>query len=67
MNNRTTYSLLLRSEEKSRDMLEMAVYALCVVSAVFAIWQFAQQPISVPTELRSTQHVIATAEEACRA
>jgi hypothetical protein len=62
MNNRTTYSLLLRSEEKSRDMLETAVYALCVLSAVFAIWQFAQQPISVPTELRSTQHILAAAE-----
>jgi hypothetical protein len=62
MNNRTTYSLLLRSEEKSRDMLEMTVYALCVLSAVFAIWQFAQQPISVPTQLGTTQQVIAAAE-----
>jgi hypothetical protein len=62
MNNRTTYSLLLRSEEKSRDMLEMAVYTLCVLSAVFAIWQFAQQPVTLPTQLTSTQHVIAAAD-----
>jgi hypothetical protein len=65
MNNRTTYSLLLRSEEKSRDMLETAVYTLCVLSAVFAIWQFAQQPVLLPTQLTSTQHVIAAAEP-CR-
>jgi hypothetical protein len=62
MNNRTTYSLLLRSEEKSRDMLETTVYALCVLSALFAIWQFAQQPVSLPTQLGSTQQVIAAAE-----
>jgi len=43
MNNQTTYTLLARSEEKSRDLLEAAVYALCILSAIVAIWQFVEQ------------------------
>jgi len=54
MNNQSIYALLVRSEEKSRDMLETAVYAICVLSAVFAIWQFAQQPNPLPTDGLST-------------
>jgi hypothetical protein len=50
MNNRPIYALLVRSEEKSRDMLETAVYAMCILSAVFAIWQFAQQPNPLPMD-----------------
>ena len=50
MNNRSIYALLVRSEEKSRDMLETAVYAICVLSAVFAIWQFAEQPNPLPMD-----------------
>jgi len=47
MNNQTTYALLVRSEEKSRDILEAAVYATCILSALVAIWQFALQPLSL--------------------
>jgi hypothetical protein len=43
MKSQTTYSLLVRSEEKSRDLLETAVYAMCILSAIVAIWQFGQQ------------------------
>jgi hypothetical protein len=43
MNSQTTYTLLVRSEEKNRDLLETAVYAMCVLSAVVAIWQFVEQ------------------------
>ncbi len=50
MNNRSIYALLVRSEEKSRNMLETAVYAMCILSAVFAIWQFAQQPNPLPMD-----------------
>lgn len=50
MNNRSIYALLVRSEEKSRDMLETAVYTICILSAVFAIWQFVQQPNPLPIE-----------------
>jgi hypothetical protein len=43
MNNPTTYTLLVRSEEKTRDLLEAAVYAMCILSAIVAIWQFVGQ------------------------
>jgi hypothetical protein len=44
----STYALLMRSEEKPRTLLEMIVYGLFILSAVAAIWQFAQQPIPLP-------------------
>ncbi len=43
MNSPTTYTLLVRSEEKSRDLLEAAVYVMCILSAIIAIWQFVEQ------------------------
>jgi hypothetical protein len=43
MNNQTTYALLVRSKETSRDLLEAAVYAMCVLSTIVAIWQFVAQ------------------------
>jgi hypothetical protein len=43
MNSQTTYSMLVRSKETSRDLLEAAVYTLCILSAIVAIWQFVAQ------------------------
>ena len=37
------YGLLVRSEEKGRSRMETAVYAVCILSAVIAIWQFIGQ------------------------
>ena len=51
MNNKfeSTYGLLVRSEEKGRGILEIAIYAACILGAVFTIWQFAQMPtVSTP-------------------
>jgi hypothetical protein len=53
----STYALLVRSEEKNRGALETIVYALCILSAVAAIWQFALQPINVPA-VGLTPHVV---------
>jgi len=39
----TTYALLIRSQEKGRSALEIAVYGLVALSTVISIWQFAQQ------------------------
>ena len=50
MKNRSTYALLVQSEEKSRNILETALYALFALSAAVSIWQFAQQPSSLPLE-----------------
>jgi hypothetical protein len=42
------YALLVRSEEKSRNALEVAIYPLLILGPLIAIWQFAQQPINIP-------------------
>ncbi len=48
----STYSfqvaLLVRSEEKNRSMLETLVCAILILSIVFSIWQFVQQPVRIP-------------------
>ncbi len=43
MKKRTTYRLLIQSEEKGRNVLETALYAIVAVSAMASIWQFAEQ------------------------
>ena len=50
MNNQveSTYGLLIRSEEKGRGILEIAVFAASVLSVIFTIYQFAQTPITSP-------------------
>ena len=50
----STYALLVRSEEKNRSMLEMLVYALFILSAVFLIWQFAHQSVAFPIDKLAT-------------
>jgi hypothetical protein len=50
MKNRYTYKLVMQSEEKSRNILEMAIYALVAISALVSIWQFAEQPNPLPLE-----------------
>jgi hypothetical protein len=50
MKTRSTYALLVQSEEKSRNIMETALYALFALSAVVSIWQFAQQSSSLPLE-----------------
>jgi hypothetical protein len=44
----STYALLVRSEEKSRNLLEMVIYPLLIIGAIIAIWQFALQPMDLP-------------------
>ena len=41
----STYALLIRSEEKGRNLLEVAVYPFLGLLSLIAIWQFAQQAI----------------------
>jgi hypothetical protein len=45
---RSTYALLMQSEEKERNLFETLVYGLFILSAVTAIWQVAHQPVKVP-------------------
>jgi hypothetical protein len=44
----STYALLIRSEEKSRNLFEVVVYPLLILGPLIAIWQFAQQPVNIP-------------------
>jgi hypothetical protein len=46
----STYSLLARSEEKSRNVFEIAIYPLLILGPLFALWQFARQPITIPAD-----------------
>jgi hypothetical protein len=50
----STYAMLVRSEEKERTFLEVAIYFLFVLSVVAAIWQFAEQPIALPLDAVTT-------------
>jgi hypothetical protein len=43
----STYALLIRSEEKSRNALEVAIYPLLILGPLIAICQFARQPINI--------------------
>jgi len=52
MNNEheSTYTLLVRSEEMGRSIIETVVYALLSLSAIVSIWQFARQPNQLPID-----------------
>jgi len=51
----STYALLARSEEKSRNVFEMAIYPLLILGPLVALWQFARQPVTIPADgLRGT-------------
>ena len=42
----STYALIVRSEEKERNLFEGAVYLVLILSAVVSIWQAAHQPVT---------------------
>jgi hypothetical protein len=46
----STYALLMRSEEKQRNLFEITACTLFVLSAIAAIVQFASQPVKLPVE-----------------
>jgi hypothetical protein len=47
-NDQTLYGILAGSEEKGRGAMETAVYAMCLLSVVAAIFQFVEQPKKDP-------------------
>jgi hypothetical protein len=44
----SSYALLIRSEEKSRNVFEMVICPFLILGPLIAIWQFAQQPVNIP-------------------
>jgi hypothetical protein len=51
MKKPSTYSLLVRSEEKGRSLFETAVYALVVLSAIVSIGQFTLTTVTLPGDI----------------
>ena len=47
-NDRTLYGILAGAEEKGRGVMETAVYVMCILSVVAAIFQFIGQPAQDP-------------------
>ena len=56
MKKKCTYKLLMQSEEKGRNILEMALYGLVALSVIVSIWQFAEQPLQT-ADKTIEQHV----------
>jgi hypothetical protein len=50
MKKRSTYRLLIQSEEKNRNIMEIAVYGLVALSGLISIWQFAEQSSAIPSD-----------------
>jgi uncharacterized membrane protein len=52
MNNqfKSTYALLVRSEEKGRGVLEAILYIAFILSALLLIWEFALTPVNIQTK-----------------
>jgi hypothetical protein len=57
---KSTYALLVRSEEKERGLFETIVYSLLVLSAVVGIWQFAHLRVPSPfaNNAPATTHIV---------
>lgn len=55
----SAYSLLIRSEEKSRNACELIMYPCLILGPLIAIWQFAQQPVNIPAAgLKEPRHIV---------
>lgn len=55
----SAYSLLIRSEEKSRNAIELIMYPCLILGPLVAIWQFAQQPVNIPAAgLKEPRHIV---------
>lgn len=55
--HKSTYALLVQSEDKKRSLLETIAYGLFILSAVAAIWQFALQTVNFPVSASPTASV----------
>jgi hypothetical protein len=60
----STYSLLVRSQETDRSIFETVIYASFILCAIFAVCQFVQQPVTMPTQLGGIRVAATCAEQA---
>jgi hypothetical protein len=57
----STYALLMRSEEKSRNLLEIVIYPLLIIGAMIAICQFVLQTVQLPsTDTKAALRITST-------
>ena len=56
---RSTYALLVRSEERERSLSETFVYLLLIGSAAFSMWYAALHPFRVPV-VTLTENTVST-------
>ena len=54
MKTQSTYSLLVKSQEKGRSLFEGAIYAMVTLSTVVSILQFASQSVTVPVKFSAS-------------
>jgi hypothetical protein len=65
MKTQSTYSLLVRSQEKGRSLFETAVYSLLVLCAIASVGQFATQAVTLPGDaVAKTSPTVIVAEAA---
>ena len=58
----SAYSFLIRSEEKSRNAIELIMYPCLILGPLIAIWQFAQHPVNIPAAgLKGPRHIVVNA------
>lgn len=59
----STYALLLRSEERSRNFFEMAIYPLLAIGVIIAICQFVFQAVDLPSgDIKVMQRLISVTD-----
>lgn len=63
--HKSTYAMIVESEDKSRTLIETVIYALFILSAIISIWQFVVQPIVVPSHTAGFASTRTTQTAAC--
>ena len=67
-NFESTYALLVRSEDKERNLFESIAYLVLILSAVFSICYMAQQPVELsssgPVHAKAVPQSLATCQRA---
>jgi len=48
LTKKSTYNLVVQSEDRSGSVIEAAIYGLFILSTIFGMWQFAAQTINSP-------------------
>ena len=50
-NFESTYAMLMRSQERERNLSETIIYSIMIASMFFTAWQVAHMPVRIPEKL----------------